>query len=90
MAPSSSERSLTRSTMSSLTLFASCPARLFCSALLGFDLELADDTNDWATRQRAFTAWERISLNVYFTPVQHDKCLALMFLGKSRRERKQC
>lgn len=35
-----------------------------------FDMKLADDSKDWIKRQRAFSLWDRIPLNVYLTPVE--------------------
>lgn len=35
-----------------------------------FDLRLADDSRNWVERQKAYTLWDRIPLNVYLTPVQ--------------------
>ncbi|RYP67847.1 hypothetical protein DL771_007024 [Monosporascus sp. 5C6A] len=38
-----------------------------------FDMKLADDSKDWIKRQKAFSLWDRIPLNVYLTPVQRRK-----------------
>ncbi|KAK5652338.1 hypothetical protein OQA88_10530 [Cercophora sp. LCS_1] len=35
-----------------------------------FDMKLADDSKDWVSRQKAYTLWDRLPLNVYFTPVK--------------------
>jgi hypothetical protein len=43
---------------------------IFARILYDFDLQLADDAKDWVKRQKAYTIWERIPLNVYFTPVK--------------------
>ncbi len=45
--------------------------RLILARLMfDFDMRLADDGKDWIARQRAFSLWERIPLNVYLTPVK--------------------
>ncbi|KAI1343972.1 putative cytochrome P450 [Xylariaceae sp. FL0016] len=36
-----------------------------------FDLKLADGCDNWIRKQRAFSLWERIPLDVYLTPVVH-------------------
>ncbi|RYP45645.1 hypothetical protein DL768_008034 [Monosporascus sp. mg162] len=38
-----------------------------------FDMKLADDSKDWIKRQKAFSLWDRIPLNVYLTPVRRRK-----------------
>ncbi|RYP71152.1 hypothetical protein DL769_004740 [Monosporascus sp. CRB-8-3] len=38
-----------------------------------FDMRLADDSKDWIKRQKTFSLWDRIPLNVYLTPVQRGK-----------------
>ncbi|RYO91199.1 hypothetical protein DL763_005069 [Monosporascus cannonballus] len=35
-----------------------------------FDMKLADDSKNWIKRQKTFSLWDRIPLNVYLTPVQ--------------------
>ncbi len=43
---------------------------IFARILYDFDLRLANDAKDWVKRQHAYTIWERIPLNIFFTPVQ--------------------
>ncbi|KAK4449769.1 isotrichodermin C-15 hydroxylase [Podospora aff. communis PSN243] len=35
-----------------------------------FDMKLAPDSKNWVERQKTYTLWDRMPLNVYFTPVQ--------------------
>ncbi|KAK1757808.1 isotrichodermin C-15 hydroxylase [Echria macrotheca] len=35
-----------------------------------FDIKLADDSQNWIEKQKAYILWDRIPLNVYFKPVQ--------------------
>jgi len=35
-----------------------------------FDMKLANDGDNWVERQKTYTLWERLPLNVYFTPVK--------------------
>ncbi|KAK0730910.1 isotrichodermin C-15 hydroxylase [Lasiosphaeris hirsuta] len=35
-----------------------------------FDMRLADDSRNWLERQKAYTLWDRVPLNVYFTPAK--------------------
>ncbi len=45
---------------------------IFARILYDFDLRLANDAKDWVKRQHAYTIWERIPLNIFFTPVQRQ------------------
>ncbi|KAK1985268.1 cytochrome P450 [Colletotrichum cereale] len=48
-------------------------ARLILARVLwNFDLKLADDSTDWAPRQKIYLFWEKGPLNVYLTPVQRS------------------
>ncbi|KAI0974801.1 isotrichodermin C-15 hydroxylase [Xylaria arbuscula] len=38
-----------------------------------FDIKMAADSEDWIKRQKAYTLWDRIPLNVYLTPVRNAK-----------------
>lgn len=38
-----------------------------------FDMKLAEDSKDWVKRQKSYTLWDRLPLNVYFTPVKHGE-----------------
>ncbi|KAI8624022.1 isotrichodermin C-15 hydroxylase [Xylariaceae sp. FL1651] len=38
-----------------------------------FDLKLADTYDNWIDRQKAYTLWDRIPLDVYLTPVRQAK-----------------
>lgn len=40
--------------------------------LFEFDLTLAEDSDDWINRQKAYVLWHRIPLNVYLTPVKRE------------------
>ncbi|KAK3990004.1 cytochrome P450 [Cladorrhinum sp. PSN332] len=42
---------------------------ILCRMLLEFDMKLADPTENWIKRQKAFPLWDRPALNVYFAPV---------------------
>ncbi|KAK0641454.1 isotrichodermin C-15 hydroxylase [Cercophora newfieldiana] len=47
--------------------------RLILARLIfDFDMKLAPDGQNWVERQKAFTLWDRVPLNVYFTPRQLD------------------
>lgn len=35
-----------------------------------FDMVLADDGQKWLERQKTYTLWDRLPLNVYFVPVK--------------------
>jgi hypothetical protein len=35
-----------------------------------FDMKLAPGSQKWVERQKAYTLWDRLPLNVYFTPVK--------------------
>ena len=35
-----------------------------------FDMKLAPDSQKWVERQKTYTLWDRLPLNVYFTPVK--------------------
>jgi hypothetical protein len=41
--------------------------------LLDFDLKLDPDSANWIENQKAFGLWQRIPLNVYFTPVRCEE-----------------
>lgn len=44
--------------------------RLILSRILwNFDLRIDEDSLDWMSTQRVYTAWDRGKLNVYLTPV---------------------
>ena len=34
-----------------------------------FDMRLADDSKNWIDRQKTFSLWQRLPLNVHLTPV---------------------
>lgn len=36
--------------------------------LWNFDINLAEDSQDWISRQKIYTLWEKGALNVYLTP----------------------
>jgi len=36
--------------------------------LYDFDLRLDDSSKGWIQRQKSFSLWKRLPLNVYFTP----------------------
>lgn len=38
-----------------------------------FDLKLADDSQQWIERQKAYMLWDRLPLNVYLTPVSRGR-----------------
>ena len=40
-----------------------------------FDITIADDSKGWIERQKAYTLWDRIPLNVYLTPVTSASAL---------------
>ena len=33
-----------------------------------FDLELAEDSQDWIAKQKVMSAWTKVPLNVYLSP----------------------
>ncbi len=33
-----------------------------------FDIKMADDLGNWLDRQKTYTLWDRVPLNVYLTP----------------------
>lgn len=38
-----------------------------------FDMKLGDGSDAWIERQKSFTLWDRIPLNVHMTPVGKSK-----------------
>ena len=45
--------------------------RLILSRIIyDFDIKLANDSQNWIDKQKAYILWDRIPLNVYFSPVQ--------------------
>lgn len=45
--------------------------RLILARLIyDFDMKLVEDSKNWVERQKAYTLWDRVPLNVYFTPVE--------------------
>ncbi|KAL1841239.1 hypothetical protein VTJ49DRAFT_7307 [Mycothermus thermophilus] len=43
---------------------------ILARVLWNFDLQIADDSLDWMSKQRIFNLWEKGQLNVYLTPVE--------------------
>ncbi|KAH8666581.1 cytochrome P450 [Xylariales sp. PMI_506] len=42
---------------------------ILAKMIYAFDMKLVDDSKDWIERQKSFTIWDRLPLNVYLTPV---------------------
>ncbi|GKT50059.1 trichothecene efflux pump TRI12 [Colletotrichum spaethianum] len=45
---------------------------ILARVLWNFDLKIADDSTDWAPRQKIYLLWEKGPLNAYLTPVQRS------------------
>ncbi|KAL2266734.1 hypothetical protein VTJ83DRAFT_6086 [Remersonia thermophila] len=43
---------------------------ILARVLWSFDMQIADDSLDWMSKQRVFNLWEKGPLNVYLTPVK--------------------
>ncbi|GAP90980.1 putative isotrichodermin C-15 hydroxylase [Rosellinia necatrix] len=41
---------------------------ILARVIYDFDLRMADESKDWIERQKAYTLWDRVPLNVYLTP----------------------
>ncbi|KAI1354177.1 isotrichodermin C-15 hydroxylase [Xylaria sp. FL0043] len=41
--------------------------------IFDFDIKMADESKDWIKRQKAYTLWDRIPLNLYLTPAREAK-----------------
>jgi len=44
-----------------------------------FDMVLADESQMWLERQKAFTIWDRLPLNVFFVPVKRGRFKSRVF-----------
>lgn len=42
---------------------------IIARVLWNFDMKIADDSKDWADKQKIFNLWEKGPLNVLLTPV---------------------
>ena len=62
---------LTRDPNSPKNSLAYAEMRLILARIIfDFDMRLADDGKNWIDRQRGFTLWELVPLNVHLTPVK--------------------
>lgn len=43
---------------------------ILAKIMFSFDLKLADGSERWIERQKAFNVWDRIPMNAYLTPVE--------------------
>ncbi|KAI0910260.1 isotrichodermin C-15 hydroxylase [Ustulina deusta] len=41
--------------------------------IFDFDIKMADESENWIKRQKAYTLWDRVPLQVYLTPVRKTK-----------------
>jgi cytochrome P450 len=54
-----------------MTSLAYAEMRIILARLIfDFDIKMADESRDWIERQKAFTLWDRIPLQVYLTPAR--------------------
>jgi hypothetical protein len=54
-----------------VTSLAYAEMRIILARLVfDFDMKLDDDSKNWVARQKTYTLWDRLPLNVYFTPVK--------------------
>lgn len=45
---------------------------ILARVLWNFDIKIADDSTDWAPKQKIYLLWEKGPLNAYLTPVQRS------------------